>query len=579
MTFVHPFHNAENSSGGTAPVTAAEGFGDYLRQRGLDLSVIAKAATPRDGGREPGILERAWRGGLASANDLALFASAYFNLPRIDPEALGDARFPLDHLSIEFLRQGFLLPFDDGTGVRLAAADPSGVETIQAVALALGRALPLCVISFEEIESLFENIGRQGSGSRRPLDADDFDPGAAETDSIEALQDLARGAPVVRAIDQVLERAIDCGATDIHFETGRENLRIRLRVDGLLRLDQNLPRHLAPAVISRVKILAGLDIAERRLPQDGRANVMVRSTEADLRVAVMPAMYGETAVVRILLKDAKLLDLTRIGMTLQNRAAMEGLLREPHGVLIVTGPTGSGKTTTLATAISMLNEPTRKIVTVEDPIEYQIPGIHQTQIKPSIGLTFAAALRSFLRHDPDVIMVGEMRDGETARIGVQAALTGHLVLTTLHTNSAADAVVRLADMGVEPFLIAASLRGVLGQRLVRRLCERCRASDPAQVEIVQRFCQKHELVAPRDQSFFKPVGCPSCGQTGFRGRIGIFEVLRVDAAMRTLIGAKADTARLFAAAREGGSTSMVEDGFAKAGQGLTSVDEVLRTIG
>ena len=578
MTSVRLSPSAEDARD-VAPVMTAEGFADDLRRRGLDLSAVAKSPAPRDGGREPGILERAWRGGLASASDLALFASTYFNLPRIDPEALGGARFPLDRLSIEFLRQGFLLPFDDGTGVRLAVADPSGDEPIRAVGLALGQKLPLCVISFEEIESLFENIGRQGSGSRRQLDADDFDLGAAEIDSIEALQDLARGAPVVRAIDQVLERAIDCGATDIHFETGRENLRIRMRVDGLLRLDQNLPRHLAPAVISRVKILAGLDIAERRLPQDGRANVMVRSTEADLRVAVMPAMYGETAVVRILLKDAKLLDLARIGMTLQNRVAMEGLLREPHGVLIVTGPTGSGKTTTLATAISMLNEPSRKIVTVEDPIEYQISGIHQTQIKPSIGLTFATALRSFLRHDPDVIMVGEMRDGETARIGVQAALTGHLVLTTLHTNSAADAVVRLADMGVEPFLIAASLRGVLGQRLVRRLCERCRVEDPAQVEIVERFCQKHALIAPRDRAFFKPLGCPSCGQTGFRGRIGIFEVLRVDAAMRTLIGAKADTASLFAAAREGGSTSMLEDGFAKAGQGLTSVDEVLRTIG
>jgi general secretion pathway protein E len=315
------------------------------------------------------------------------------------------------------------------------------------------------------------------------------------------------------------------------------------------------------------------------MPQDGRASVLVRSTEADLRVAVMPDMYGETAVIRILLKDAKLLDFARMGMSAANRLVMEDLLREPHGVLIVTGPTGSGKTTTLAAAISILNEPSRKIVTVEDPVEYQIAGIHQTQIKPSIGLTFATALRSFLRHDPDVIMVGEMRDGETARIGVQAALTGHLVLTTLHTNSAADAVVRLVDMGVEPFLIAASLRGVLGQRLVRRLCERCRTPDPAQAGIVEDYCKAHHLVPPSSDTYYKPVGCPSCGQTGFRGRAGIFEILRVDAKIRGLASIKADSTEIFAAAREAGMASMVEDGFAKAALGLTSAGEVLRTIG
>ena len=445
--------------------------------------------------------------------------------------------------------------------------------------LALGQAPRLCVFSFEELDLLFERVGREGREAEQANPAAAFQDEFVDNDSVEALQDLARGAPIVRAIDQILERAFEVGATDIHFETGRDDLRIRFRVDGLLRLDQSLPRHLAPAVISRVKILAGLDIAERRLPQDGRANVRIRNTEADLRIALSPTMYGETAVARILLKDAKLLEFARIGMGPAHRAGIEALLREPHGILIVTGPTGSGKTTTLATAIGMLNEPTRKIVTVEDPIEYQIAGIHQTQIKPSIGLTFASALRSFLRHDPDVIMVGEMRDTETAQIGIQAALTGHLVLTTLHTNSACDAVVRLADMGVEPFLIAASLRGVLGQRLVRRLCERCKAPDPKAEEIVHGLCAKNGLAVPAEPAFHKAVGCPSCGQTGYRGRVGVFEVLRVDGAIRKLIGAKADGMRIEAAARETGLTTMIEDGFAKAGRGLTSVEDVLRTVG
>ena len=559
-------------------IEQAANFADFLRAHGIVLATDPKVAR-RDTGGETGLLETAWRSGRSISAELATLACAYYNLPRADYEAMAAVSLRHDGLSIQFLREGFVLPFQQGDDeLWLAVADPSGQDAIHAVTLALGRPPQLCVLSFEEIELLFERIGREDRDAAGPA-APEFDMGFAETDSIAALQDLARGAPIVRAIDQILERALEAGATDIHFETGRENLRIRLRVDGLLRLDQMLPRHVAPAVISRVKILAGLDIAERRLPQDGRANVTIRNVEADLRVAVMPTMYGETAVARILLKDAKLLDFARIGMSAENRSAIERLLAEPHGILIVTGPTGSGKTTTLATAISMLNDPARKIVTVEDPIEYQLAGIHQTQIKPSIGLTFATALRSFLRHDPDIIMVGEMRDAETASIGIQAALTGHLVLTTLHTNSAADAVVRLSDMGIEPFLIAASLRGVLGQRLVRRLCERCKVPDPTQVETMRSLCRRHGIGTPTAIGFNKNVGCAACGQTGFRGRIGIFEVLRVDQAIRTLIGARADTGRILEAGRVSGLTTMLEDGLDKAGRGLTSIDEVLRTVG
>ncbi|MCW6510288.1 GspE/PulE family protein [Lichenifustis flavocetrariae] len=550
-------------------MTRHETFVDFAASCGVDLG----AAAARPG---PLRLSDVWREGRLGGDELARLVAAFHDLPRLDVETLEQARFPIEALSLPFLREAHLLPLDAGTGLRLAVADPGDRDSIAAVNLALGQAPPLCVLSIEELDLLFARLGRERSIEARPTLAG---VDVAEPDTIEALQDLARGAPVVRAIDGILERALDSGATDIHFETGREELQIRLRVDGLLRLDQVLPKSAAPAVISRVKILANLDISERRLPQDGRAAVMIRNTEADLRVAVMPTMYGETAVCRILLKDAKLLDFARIGMSAAVRGALERLLAEPHGVLIVTGPTGSGKTTTLATAISLLNQPTRKIVTVEDPIEYQLPGIHQTQIKPAIGLTFATALRSFLRHDPDVIMVGEMRDGETAQIGIQAALTGHLVLTTLHTNSAVDAVVRLADMGVEPFLIAASLRGVVGQRLVRRLCERCHAPDPEQSEAAAALCRSRNLPLPTGMEYRKAMGCPACGQTGFRGRIGVFEVVAADSTVRSLIGSKADAQALLAAARQAGTTTMLEDGLDKAARGQTTVGEILRVCG
>lgn len=547
---------------------AGEGLLAFLRARHGAESGQARGTRPG-----AGAAEAIWREGRLPAGDLADAVAAFHGLPRAEPERIAGLPHLLDGLSRRFLREAFLYPVSEAGRPLLVVADPSLAEPIQAARLALGGAVPLAVLSFEEIEALFER-----GGEAAPV-AEEVPAEIALSDDVEALQDLARGAPIVRAIDAMLERAVEQGATDIHIETGREDLRVRFRIDGHLRAQQTLARHMAPAILSRVKILAGLDIAERRLPQDGRTNVRVGHQEADLRVAVMPTLYGETAVLRILLKDTRLLEFKRIGMSTRDQAAMERLLAEPHGILIVTGPTGSGKTTTLATAISMLNDPSRKIVTVEDPVEYQLPGIHQTQVKPQIGLTFATALRSFLRHDPDVIMVGEMRDRETAAIGIQAALTGHLVLTTLHTNTAADAVVRLADMGVEPYLIAASLRGVLGQRLVRRLCERCRAPDARAAEAAVEICARRGTPAPERRTFFKAAGCPHCGGTGYRGRVGVFEVLTVTADLEPLVRREPDPARILAAAREAGMTTMLDDGITKAGQGLTSLDEVMRIIG
>jgi len=555
---------------------------DHLRDRGVTVPPALNGVR-REFGGESGLLESLWRGGHANAADLAVIAAEFHGLPLARPAAVAAGAFVGADLSLRFLREAFILPYADEHGPSLAVADPGSGEEIEAVRLALPGANALAILPFDAFERLFAEIGKEGQGDQAaraegadtPLEGLDLALG----DDPEALQDLARGAPIVRAVDQVLERALEAGATDIHFETGREALRIRLRVDGILRLDQSLPKRLAPAVISRIKILAGLDIAERRLPQDGRANIRIGHAEADLRIAVMPTLYGETAVARILLKDARLLDFARIGMDAINRTAFERLLAEPHGIIIVTGPTGSGKTTTLATAVSLLNDPARKIVTVEDPIEYQIAGIHQTQIKPAIGLGFAQALRAFLRHDPDVMMVGEMRDGETASIGIQAALTGHLVLTTLHTNSATDAVIRLTDMGVEPYLIAASLRGVLGQRLVRRLCERCRRPAADRAAEVRDLCRARGLSAPEGTDYHRAVGCPTCGGSGFHGRVGIFEVFAATPEIRALIRERPDPQRLMAAARLEGMTTMLEDGLIKAAQGFTCIDEVFRAVG
>lgn len=538
------------------------------RRRGLTAALPSARANG-------GAAEAIWREGTVAAVDLAEAVAAYHGLPRADRDAIAALPHALADLSRDFLREAYLYPVERDGRPLLAVADPGYLEPIRAVSLALGGPVPLVVLSFEEIDELFERS--------RPVDAPRDEAEAASayalSDDIETLQDLARGAPIVRVIDGLLERAIQAGATDIHIETGREELKVRFRVDGHLRAQQTMPRHMAAAVISRVKILASLDIAERRLPQDGRTNVKVGNTEADLRVAIMPTLYGETAVLRILLKDTRLLDFKRVGLSDRDRDAVVALLAEPHGIIIVTGPTGSGKTTTLATAISLLNDPARKIVTVEDPVEYQLPGIHQTQIKPAIGLTFATALRSFLRHDPDVIMVGEMRDRETAAIGIQAALTGHLVLTTLHTNSAVDAVVRLVDMGIEPYLIASSLRGVIGQRLVRRLCERCRVPDPKGQGVAQDILARRGDVAAMGQAFHRAVGCAHCNESGYRGRVGVFEAMAVDDDLRGLIRGQPDPRVILQAARRAGMTTMLDDGIEKASRGLTSLDEVLRISG
>jgi general secretion pathway protein E len=390
------------------------------------------------------------------------------------------------------------------------------------------------------------------------------------------LRDLARGAPVVRALDDLLRLAVDQRATDLHIEPFAAALQVRLRIDGLLKPVPPPPVTMAKGLLSRLKIMAGLNITERRIPQDGRSRIMVGGAEIDLRVATMPTAHGESAVVRLLRKGAGLVALNQIGLLPRDDQTLRGTLKLPFGMLIVTGPTGSGKTTTLAASLAELNQSSRKILTVEDPVEYQIPGVNQTQVHPAIGLTFASALRSFLRQDPDVIMVGEMRDAETAHMGVHAALTGHLVLTTLHTNTAAGAITRMIDMGIESFLLASCVKVIVGQRLVRILCEDCKkpheltAADLAQD-------QRYEALGFREGDIlYEPKGCEWCGYTGYHGRKGVFEVLEISPAVRRAIGPRIDAADLEAIARGEGMTTMAEDGVAKCRAGQTTIDEVFR---
>jgi len=376
---------------------------------------------------------------------------------------------------------------------------------------------------------------------------------------------------------RLTRRAGQPGTTKLAEQYGENLLCVRYRYDDILHEAESPPARLAPAIVSRIKIMAKLDIAERRLPQDGRVKLAVRGHETDFRVSTIPTMHGETVVLRVLDRSAMVFEYSRLGLPQPVIARLSKALDLPNGIVLVTGPTGSGKTTTLYTGLQSLNATTRKVVTVEDPIEYQLPGINQVQVKPQIGLTFARLLRSILRQDPDVIMVGEIRDLETAQIAVQAALTGHLVLSTLHTNSAAATITRLRDMGVEHYLLTAVLRGVLAQRLVRRLCLQCRREDAASAEVVARFGLER-LTARRPVTLWHPVGCPRCRQTGYRGRLAVAEYLQPNDAIERLIFAGAEHIEIERAAVAGGMVPMLEAGLNAALEGLTTIEELDRSI-
>jgi general secretion pathway protein E len=393
----------------------------------------------------------------------------------------------------------------------------------------------------------------------------------AEAD-VERLRDLASEAPVIRLVNRMIERAVEQRASDIHIEPFEGRLRVRYRVDGMLGETEAPAEKLAAAIVSRIKIMARLNIAERRLPQDGRIKVVVRGKEFDLRISTTPSLHGESVVMRILDRDGAVLDFKALGFRDDTLKSYLSALERPHGILLVTGPTGSGKTTTLYTSLIRLNSPERKILTVEDPVEYQLDGVLQIQVKPEIDLTFARALRSFLRQDPDILMIGEIRDLETAQIGVQAALTGHLVLSTLHTNDAAGAIARLMDMGVPDYLLTSTINGVAAQRLVRKLCPDCREASEPDAELLARLDAGDN--PPR--VLYHAKGCDHCKGTGYAGRAALVEVLVMDDALRRLVLQRADAREIEKAAVEGGMRTLYQDGLLKAAAGVTSIEEVLR---
>jgi general secretion pathway protein E len=514
-----------------------------------------------------------WEATDLSAAEFADEVSDYWGVVRLSLPQLLASTPCLDGFSRRFLRESTIFPVRASNGgYRLAVADPSDTAAIRAAEIVFGAPVEVAVASFEDITTVLDQRadvdGVTDEGAKRSTQQSD--------DDIESLRDLASGAPVVRALNDLLERAVELRASDIHIEPFRTGLVVRMRVDGLLRA-MPAPSGIPPqALISRVKILAGLNIAERRLPQDGAARVRVSRSELDVRVATMPTQHSESAVIRLLPRDRGLLEMGKLGLSARDEHIMTRLLALPHGMIVVTGPTGSGKTTTLATMLSILNEPTRKILTIEDPVEYEIPGINQSQVKPSIGLTFASAMRSFVRQDPDVIMVGEVRDAETAHIAIHAALTGHLVLTTLHTDTAAAAVPRLIDLGIEGFLLKSTLRAVVAQRLVRVLCDRCKVPHkltPADIDNDPRFAV---IGFKAGEMIHNAGGCERCGGTGYRGRNGVFEILDMTDEVRKLIGPQTDSHTIDSAAMAGGMTTMLVDAVAKCRAGLTTVPEVFR---
>ena len=481
-------------------------------------------------------------------------------------------------LSPKFMREACCLPIDvhEETTLLLAMSDPQDRSIRDAVRLYTEYQEVRVVLAAEsEILDRIERFyGNESTGLGRIVEGiEDVDSLGGDPEDIEHLRDLASEAPVIRLVNLIISRAVEARGSDIHVEPFEKDLKIRYRIDGILYDFESPPKRLKAAIISRIKIMSKLNIAERRIPQDGRIKMKVLGRDIDLRVSTLPTMYGESVVMRILDKsNTQIYDLEKLGFSKAMFAQFSDLISQPHGILLVTGPTGSGKTTTLYGALNRINLPDKKIITIEDPVEYQINGINQIHVNPKIGLTFAIGLRSIVRQDPDVIMVGEMRDLETAQIGIRAALTGHLVFSTLHTNDAPSAIARLVDMGAEDYLLSSSVIGVLAQRLVRRICPQCKVKQDIQPEVLQ------ETGCPTDNGavVYQGQGCTACSQTGYLGRVGIFELMLMDEDIRRLTITNADSAALRQAAMANGMVALRQNGFEKVYQGLTTVSEVLR---
>lgn len=545
----------------------ADPFVNALKGKGLiDQPSIDRLQRAKAASNEPSVI-LVQQLGLIAEDDLVRFLAETTGLnaartfgPRLVPSP------DIEKLNTKFLKSAHIVPMELPNGeTAIAMADPYNDAIAESVEYKLDKPLIRLVAAISEIDAALagphDDLLSETPRAATPSNAD-----------LEALQDLASGAPVIRLISTLIEKASVAGASDIHFEPTETGLRVRMRINGALQDVDPIHYSLRLAALSRLKVLARLDIAETRLPQDGRAKIAVRGRDVDLRVSTVPTLHGESVVVRLLDRNSVNLELAALGFSTENRSAIESALALPNGLIFVSGPTGSGKTTTLYAALLSLNEPTRKIFSVEDPVEYRINGVNQVQVNPKIGLTFATALRSLLRQDPDIMMVGEIRDPETAQIAVQAALTGHLVLATIHTNSAAATVTRLLDMGVEDYLIASCAGAFIAQRLVGLLCSNCASPAPAPTKILERY----GLNASPGATVGKAVGCAECRGTGYSGRTTISEVIRATPEIEDAIVRHAGAVEIAKIAASQGMQSMLQDGLAKALAGVTSIEEVLR---
>ncbi|HXK16148.1 MAG TPA: ATPase, T2SS/T4P/T4SS family [Gaiellaceae bacterium] len=520
--------------------------------------------------------------GVATSEGLARTLASRFQLPFIDLPLTGISEAAVREIPTHVLERVVAVPYAlEGNTLQIAIADPSNVHAIDELRLATRFTLELGVAAREDIENEIKRLMRASQAASAVLDDEGLlGEGVEEEDGDDLeVEDGISDVPLVRLVNSIIFQAAEDGASDIHFEPQEDSLVVRLRIDGVLHEVQRIPRRMMAGVTTRLKVLAKLDIAERRKPQDGRIslNAAAAGRMLDIRVATLPTVEGESVVMRLLDKSKRAPTLQELGLSDEMRVKMEGLIRRPTGAILVTGPTGSGKSTTLYAALTEINRPEINIITVEDPVEFRLGGVNQVQINARAGMTFAAALRSILRSDPDVVMVGEIRDGETAKISIEAALTGHLVLSTLHTNDAPGALTRLNEMGVEPFLTGSAVSAVLAQRLGRKLCTHCcEMYTPSTDEMIKARVSPDVAAAADGVIFYRKKGCPRCGQTGYKGRIGIYQLLVMSENLESLAASKASREELERAAIEEGMRTLWDDGLAKVASGLTSLEELAR---
>jgi len=550
-------------------------LGELLVSEGLATADVVAAATARAQGTGESLADALIALGAVSAADVLQTVARQHGLTYLSRDELPSPLPVLKNLSPKYLKQYTVCPVSvDGGVLTIATADPSNPVIADDLRQSTGLEVRLVVCLPEAITEAIERTYEAGNTTalQRIVEGMEDDVRSDGDDDVNHLRDMAFEAPVVRLVNLLVENAIASEASDIHIEPFEDTLRIRYRIDGILYEQEAPPRRLQAAVTSRIKIMAEMNIAERRLPQDGRIRVTLHGRRVDIRVSTIPTVHGESIVMRLLDRSSVFLPMERLGFMPKMLAKFEKLITRPHGILLVTGPTGSGKTTTLYAALDKINSPDRKIITVEDPVEYQLKGVNQIPVKPKIGLTFASGLRHIVRQDPDVILVGEIRDLETAEISIQASLTGHLVFSTLHTNDAPSAVTRLQDMGVEPYLLSSVLEGILAQRLVRRICQVCRTPDTPSAADIEAL----GIEADPHTKLFRGRGCDDCRGTGYRGRTGIYELFAINEDVRSMIIRRASSREIRRLAIETGMVTLRQDGWARAVDGVTTIEEVLR---